>query len=62
MILPGWKIQLMHLPFRLNRLGGNPGFAPGLRAVASWLLRMGRLTLLDRDTLKYFVIHLRQMW
>jgi hypothetical protein len=60
MVLPVWKIQLMHLPFRCNGLGG-PGFAPGLRALAGWLLAMSRLTLFDRDTLKYFVIRLRQL-
>lgn len=60
MVLPVWKIQLMHLPFRFNHLGG-PGFAPGLRAVANWFVTVSRLTLFDRDTLKYRVIHWRQM-
>jgi hypothetical protein len=60
MVLPVWKILLMHLPFRFNGLGG-PGFAPGLRAVALWLLAMSRSTLFDRDTLKYLVVRVRQL-
>ncbi|MDR0716526.1 MAG: hypothetical protein LBF50_03810 [Azoarcus sp.] len=61
MVLPVWKILLMHMPFRLLRRGG-PGFAPGVRASFAWLGNMGRHMLFDRDRLKYFAIRLRQFF
>lgn len=61
LVLPVWKILLMHAPFRLLRHGG-PGFAPGVRASAAWGRRMVWHALFDRERLKYGVIRFRQMW
>ncbi|MDR2032184.1 MAG: hypothetical protein LBP86_08040 [Azoarcus sp.] len=61
MVLPVWKILLMHIPFRLPRRGGA-GFAPGVRASFAWLGNMGRHMLFDRDRLKYLFIRLCQFF
>ena len=49
LVLPPARLWAMSMPFRLLRIGRNPGFAPGLRHVLRY--EMGRLshTLFERD-------------
>lgn len=60
LVLPVWKILLMHMPFRLFRHGG-PGFAPGIRPSLAWAWRLAWHTLFDRERFKYAAIRLRRL-
>lgn len=55
LILPAWKLVLMHAPFRVYRHAGA-GFAPGVRNAVFYGARVLKSILFDRDRVKYLVI------